>query len=170
MRHHKIVFILLAIIGAILDIVSKYMVFAAVPGDITKHELTGSIKVIPGILQFGEVINPGIVFGLLPKLGDVFLVVSALAVPIIIVTFVLIKKPTWYSTVSLGLIMAGTLGNLYDRIYFAGVRDFLDFYIIKFPLFNLADSYITLGVAIFSFYLLFLEGREKQTLQNAPNP
>ena len=47
---------------------------------------------------------------------------------------------------ALGLILAGTLGNLYDRIAYRAVRDFIDVYLINWPIFNLADTWITIGV------------------------
>ena len=46
---------------------------------------------------------------------------------------------------ALGLILAGTLGNLYDRLVFYGVRDFLHFYWIEWPVFNIADSCLVCG-------------------------
>jgi lipoprotein signal peptidase len=48
-------------------------------------------------------------------------------------------------TIACGLILAGAAGNLYDRILYRGVRDFIDFYVINWPIFNLADAYITVG-------------------------
>jgi lipoprotein signal peptidase len=49
---------------------------------------------------------------------------------------------------SLGLILAGTLGNLYDRLVFSGVRDFLEFYWFKFPVFNVADCCLVFGATL----------------------
>jgi lipoprotein signal peptidase len=49
---------------------------------------------------------------------------------------------------ALGLILAGTVGNLYDRVIFAGVRDFLDFYLIKWPIFNVADCCLVGGALL----------------------
>jgi len=46
---------------------------------------------------------------------------------------------------ALGLILAGTLGNLYDRVVFGGVRDFLFFYYINWPVFNVADCCLVCG-------------------------
>jgi signal peptidase II len=51
----------------------------------------------------------------------------------------------WALCAALGLILAGTLGNLYDRLVFDGVRDFLYFYLIEWPVFNVADCCLVCG-------------------------
>lgn len=57
-------------------------------------------------------------------------------------------KPDGLLCTALGLILAGTLGNLYDRMIFDGVRDFLDFYIIRWPVFNIADCCLVVGAGL----------------------
>jgi signal peptidase II len=49
---------------------------------------------------------------------------------------------------ALGLILAGTVGNLYDRLVFHGVRDFLYFYKIEWPVFNVADCCLVVGAGL----------------------
>src|SRR5207237_9308973 len=49
---------------------------------------------------------------------------------------------------ALGLILAGTVGNLYDRLVFGGVRDFLYFYKIEWPVFNFADCCLVVGAGL----------------------
>jgi lipoprotein signal peptidase len=61
--------------------------------------------------------------------------------------------------VALGLILGGTVGNLYDRIVFGGVRDFLYFYWFDFPVFNVADSCLVVGASLLLLQALF--GKQK---------
>ena len=56
---------------------------------------------------------------------------------------------------SLGLILAGTLGNLYDRMVFHGVRDFLYFHWFEWPVFNIADCCLVCGVIVLTLQALF---------------
>jgi signal peptidase II len=76
------------------------------------------------------------------------------------VIFLLYKNtPKTHSLLAAGfaLIFGGAAGNLIDRIRFGKVVDFLDFYIgnLHWPAFNIADSAITIGIAIFIFHILF---------------
>jgi lipoprotein signal peptidase len=56
---------------------------------------------------------------------------------------------------ALGLILAGTVGNLYDRLVFNGVRDFLHFYYIEWPVFNFADCCLVVGATLLLLQALF---------------
>jgi signal peptidase II len=56
---------------------------------------------------------------------------------------------------ALGLILGGTLGNLYDRVVFGGVRDFLCFYWFEFPVFNVADSCLVVGATMLLLQAFF---------------
>jgi lipoprotein signal peptidase len=67
---------------------------------------------------------------------------------------------------ALGLILAGTLGNLYDRLVFNGVRDFLHWdYFYDWPVFNVADCCLVCGAG-----LLLLQAFGKQAPRNSPEP
>jgi len=105
-----------------------------------------SIKVLPDIFHITLVLNKGAAFGLFKQQKILFIIFATLVI-IFIVAYVWKNKIadvalSW----ALGLILGGAIGNLIDRIRFGHVIDFLDFRI--WPVFNLADSAITLGVAI----------------------
>ncbi len=168
----------LVLVGTTLDQVSKYAVFKwlynggtegqreIIPGAFRllaqftdKHESSGhvlaflrtwSADVLP-------VVNKGALFGMrlwldgmydwLPNV--VFTVVSILAA--LAITYWSTRPSTArdrYLCAALGLILAGTLGNLYDRLVFFGVRDFLHFYLIDWPVFNLADCCLVCGASL----------------------
>ena len=57
--------------------------------------------------------------------------------------------------VALGLILAGTVGNLYDRLVFNGVRDFLHFYYVEWPVFNFADCCLVVGATVLLLQAIF---------------
>ncbi len=70
--------------------------------------------------------------------------------------------------ISLGLILGGTLGNLFDRVVFGGVRDFLYFYIIEWPVFNIADCGLVVGATMLLVQALFAKKTVPQPAANEP--
>ena len=64
--------------------------------------------------------------------------------------------------VALGLILGGTIGNLYDRLVFGGVRDFLYFYKIEWPVFNVADCCLVVGAGVLLVQALFVAPAPEQ--------
>jgi lipoprotein signal peptidase len=71
---------------------------------------------------------------------------------------------------ALGLILGGTVGNLYDRVVFNGVRDFLHFYRVDWPVFNLADCCLVVGAAMLLIHAFFAPGERKPTPPPAAEP
>lgn len=152
-----IAFFAIALSGALIDIISKYVIFQHLNHT---SQPPKTLTLIPTILRFRCLENKGVVWGLFPEHNILFLILSIIAVPVIIFLFFSMKKPTTLVIVSLGLILAGTLGNLYDRLRFNAVRDFIDFYLIGWPVFNLADTYISIGAI---FLLISLWRKEEIT-------
>ena len=64
-------------------------------------------------------------------------------------------RERWLSA-ALGLILGGTIGNLYDRLVFGGVRDFLYFYYIEWPVFNFADCCLVVGAGLLLVQAVFV--------------
>lgn len=112
--------------------------------------------VIPGLFNLTYLTNTGAAFGILaghPAMWRQLFFISVALIALVAIYFLHRKISTvssWY-TVSLGLIAGGAVGNLIDRIRLGAVVDFLDFYVSShhWPAFNVADSAITVGVAIF---------------------
>lgn len=123
-------------------------------------KLHQEIKIIPNFFSLYHVRNTGAAFSILEN-NTTFLII--LTVILIIVIDRLIRKENNFSKLSilsLGLVMGGMFGNLIDRIIHKGVIDYLSFTIFKydFPVFNLADIGITVGV----FLLLISTLKEKE--------
>ncbi|MDA8228034.1 MAG: signal peptidase II [Desulfitobacterium hafniense] len=95
-------------------------------------------------LTFGR--NTGAAFSILQG-KQIFLIIvtSIITIAVIYYLFKNFKKTSMMINLSLTLIASGALGNLIDRIRFNYVRDFLDFTLISFPLFNFADIFVSIG-------------------------
>ena len=100
--------------------------------------------------------NTGIGFGLVSLESSIYYhILTAIIVLISFVLIVVITKTKGIYAYFIALIIGGALGNLYDRIYYYAVPDFIDFHIGKFHwfIFNIADIFITVGIV----GLLFIE-------------
>ena len=100
--------------------------------------------------------NEGIAFGLFSFNEKFFYnILTILILVIILIIFFMILKSRGFKKYSLLMILAGALGNVYDRIIYNAVPDFIDFHIGNFHwfIFNVADIFITLGV----IFMIFLE-------------
>lgn len=102
----------------------------------------------PGVFEITLSYNKGVAFGMLQGFG-VYMAPVAIAIAIItgVYCYRNAKESMWVH-VSLSLIASGALGNLYDRLVFGRVTDMFYFRPIDFPVFNIADSCITIGTAI----------------------
>lgn len=110
-----------------------------------------SIPVIKGIFHLTLIHNRGAAFGILKNQVPLFIFASVSAIILIYFELKNNRHKKSYS-VSLSLILAGALGNLIDRLFLGYVIDFLDFRI--WPVFNVADSAITIGAILLAFSIL----------------
>ena len=126
----------------VLDQVSKVIVRSAALAGVFP------ITVIPGVLEFDFVMNDGEAFGLASGFGYTFVL---LAVVVTVVTMLYLLRAPLLSrleVVGLGMLVGGAIGNAIDRVLFGFVTDFIATTFIQFPVFNIADIGITVGVAI----------------------
>ncbi len=115
--------------------------------------LNQSAPLIKGIFHLTLIHNRGAAFGILKNQTPLFIFISILAVILIYLALRnnKYKKYSFYN-ISLALILAGALGNLIDRLRLGYVIDFLDFRI--WPVFNVADSAITIGAILLGYAIL----------------
>jgi signal peptidase II len=140
----KLIFIFTALFLLVVDQSTKAFVR-------TKLSVGKNIPVLGRIFSIEYIQNPGALFGMFPSYANFFIVISVLV--IIISTYVLFKFPfSKFLLFALGLMLGGIAGNLIDRTVFGYVTDFL--YITHWPIFNVADSAIDIGLAFFVYYVL----------------
>jgi len=139
----------------IIDQITKAAILYKLP-------LYHSVSVIPGFFNFTHVHNTGGAFGFManqsPSLRVIlFVFVSLLAIGLIFFLYINTPRTHPFLAMGLAMIFGGAIGNLIDRIRLGEVVDFLDFYIgnLHWPAFNIADSAVSVGIAIFIFHLLF---------------
>jgi signal peptidase II len=126
-------------------------VAALVADQLTKHEVASRLALdedarVFGPLSIHHVQNSGIAFGLFSSATPIVIVLTGLAVAWMLAFFARSGARHPLLPVSLGLVIGGSLSNLIDRVRLGHVTDFLD---LRFwPAFNLADSFIVVGVAI----------------------
>ena len=136
-------FLILAIF--LLDRISQIYVI-----DQSKKSLSNNLY-LSDYLNISLMWNEGIAFGLFAFDESFFYnFITILIIMVIIIVFFMILKNKGYKKYSLILILGGALGNLYDRIFFGAVPDFIDFHIGDFHwfVFNVADIFISIGVII----------------------
>ena len=134
-------------LGLLADLWSKWYAWQSL------QDVEGrSCELIKGFLSFKLVRNPGIAFGI--ELSR-WMILSAVAVGIIVVLYLFLnsEKKARSFHIGLGLILAGAVGNLVDRLSWPyQVRDFIDFSF--WPTFNLADAFLCVGVGLIALWIL----------------
>ena len=113
-------------------------------------------------LNFHLIWNTGIGFGLLSSDSNYYHLVTFLIIIINIIIIIMIIKSDDYKFFLLLMILGGSLGNLFDRIWYNAVPDFIDLHYNNFHwfIFNVADIFITIGILCLIFVELFLNNKK----------
>ena len=178
MKKKTTIFVSISVVLVLLDQVSKYWIrhtLCLQPSRVC--ELPTHIQILPGWLQFVHVENRGAAFGLLNTFEYrmwVFFIFTLIAVWVMISMYRQLEDSDRFLSTTLGLIMAGAIGNGIDRVDKQAVTDFIRVYTEnpelsawfiekvgtnEYPSFNVADMSIVVGVGLFFFHYLFLEDR-----------
>ena len=164
--------IIITMLVVLIDQLTKFIVNA-------NMELYDSVNVIPGVLNFTYIRNDGAAWGMLDDKRWVFLILSTVAIVVIIYVLVKYKDQHIMMKVPLALILGGGIGNMIDRTFYTEVFlngqrrlfgegyklfdgvvvDFIEAAFIDFPVFNVADSAVTIGMVLLFIYVIFIDGK-----------
>ncbi len=141
----------IALVVVAADQVTKSIIRSKIP-------LYKSITVVDGFFNITQVRNKGGAFSLLSGMNSrFFMIASFIALLIIVIYLIKLRKTDLRLIISLSLISGGAIGNMIDRMRFGEVIDFLDVFFKNYhwPAFNIADSSITTGVFILFVDMVF---------------
>ena len=138
------------ILSIAADQLSKYLV-------VENLVEIGSFPLIENILHFTYVENRGAAFGMLSNHRWVFMVLSVLGIGAMIVWLAWEKPKSLWMRAAISLVIGGGIGNMIDRIALGYVIDFIDCRFIDFYVFNIADSCVCVGCAMFLIGAIYEE-------------
>lgn len=147
--------------GIIIDFISKRIVA-------TQMALHQSIPLWRGVLHITYVQNRGAAFGMMAGSRWIFITVSSIAIIAFFLYLLYTKsdRPMWLFAIS--MMASGGIGNMIDRIWLGYVVDFIDFTLINFAVFNIADSLICVGAGfmILDLILDFIKTSKELRAEN----
>jgi signal peptidase II len=119
------------------------------------------VELIGDVVRLWHVRNTGAAFSILPGATWLFIPVTLVALGLVAYFFREFRTRSLWIHVVLGMILAGTLGNLTDRLRSGYVVDFIDVGIgdLRWPTFNVADPSVVIGILLLVGYLTFLDPR-----------
>ena len=144
--------LLIIIIIFSLDRISKFYVILKSETNLSSNLFTSKF------LNINLIWNEGIAFGLFSfNENNLYNLLTILIVIVIFIILIMIIKSEGFKRYALSMIFGGAVGNLYDRIFYSAVPDFIDLNYNDFHwfIFNVADVFITLGVVCLIFVELF---------------
>ena len=163
MKSSRSTWVLLAIAAVTLfaDQVSKFLVIKY----LAPHGAWAPIPALSNFFTLEYTTNTGAAFGLFKAWGPVFVAVAVIVIVAIMVYQNEVPQGAWLVRLALGLQLGGALGNLTDRLSVGHVTDFIYFHF--WPVFNLADSAIVVGVILLALTML---REERKSSAPVPKP
>jgi len=141
----NLIFVTSGLIVLAIDQYTKYYVNIQ-PADIFP------IEIIPNFIYILKISNSGAAFGFFQNKTNILIIISIIAIILIIVLKIKLDLKSVLYNISLGFILGGAAGNLIDRIIWGEVTDW--FHVVKFAVFNVADSFICIGFALILIIIL----------------
>jgi signal peptidase II len=174
-RRWKVSALALLASGVVLDLASKAWMQNLLGMAPDHPDLTKRKDLIPGFFGLEGTWNTGVTFGAFQGKTEVILLFTGIAILGLLVWLLATRAPSRALHVALALVLAGAIGNLYDRWNWQKVRDFFLIYLgdidkptWKYPNFNVADSMIVCGVILILWEEMF--GRRRRLRRAAALP
>jgi len=117
------------------------------------------VTIIPSLIGVRSMsgLNTGGAWGILSENMGLLILITMLFLAGVVAEEIMVKNTDKLFSVAFGFIVGGAIGNFIDRIFLGGVRDFIFFeFFPSFPTFNLADSFLCVGMALLAIYVLFV--------------
>jgi signal peptidase II len=127
--------------GVLIDQISKLIISSS-------FSLGESMPIIKDVLHLTYIHNRGAAFGMMANSRWVFMIISSVAILLMAAYLYIGRAESKLYTVSLAIIISGGIGNMIDRIAYGYVIDFIDFCLIDFYVFNIADSFVCVGAGL----------------------
>ena len=150
-----VITIAIMILCVVLDQVTKIAV-------LEKLAPIGTYPLIEDIFHFTYVENRGAAFGMLADHRWVFMILSTAAILAMLFWLFWEKPASWWVRISTAFVIAGGIGNMIDRVGRGFVVDFIDCRFIDFYVFNVADSFVCVGCAMFMIGAVYMEIQEQK--------
>ena len=155
-------FFIVAAIAVVIDRVTKWIVQNTL--DYGSYDPSSMVEVIPNFFYICHIGNTGAAWGMFHDQSFLLAIFSLVALVLLYFFRNGLGLRSIYVQLSLGMVTGGILGNLYDRLVFNHVVDFLDLHLgfYRYPAFNVADASILIGVLLFCYYSFKEEAARKQ--------
>lgn len=151
-KKHYVLCAIILLVALILDRFVKFLTVEFI-------KPVGSVPVINGVFNFTYRNNTGAAFSMFEGQRWLLIAVTSLVISILVYIIVSGRLKNIFAMYALTLIIAGGMGNLFDRIFTGYVVDTFDFCLINFAVFNVADTFVTCGtIAFLICYLVSKEG------------
>ena len=149
------IYFIIGILGVIADFVTKRLAVMHLKGG-------NEVILIEKIFKLSYVENRGAAFGIFQDMRYVFIVLTVLIVLFLIWLLKNQKFENRFFKTGITFMISGAVGNFIDRVFLGYVVDFLDFYLINFPVFNVADCFVCIGAGLLIVYYLFFDWEGKK--------
>ena len=148
-KNRGLLWLVTVLLSVVFDQITKYLAVVFL-------KPVATVPIIKNALHLTYVTNYGAAFGILSDHRWVFLVISTLAIAVLSVLLLQKKNGHPLLCLSMSFIIGGGIGNMIDRIMLGYVVDFIDFRIINFAVFNVADIFVCVGCALMFLWILFV--------------